>query len=214
MRVVVLGAAGQTGRLVVDGLVALGHDVRSVVRRDDQAAAAVRAGAAAFVADVAQLGPSEMAGLFEGADAAVWAAGSGYGADPEVVDGDACIAAQRAADDAGVGRWVQISSMYADRPDLGPPFLQPVLRAKNRSDVAVAGTALDWTVVRPGGLTDDIGTGQVDAGNLRTGGTVPRADLAATVVACFDAPATSRRGFDVVSGVTPIPSSLASLWRD
>jgi uncharacterized protein YbjT (DUF2867 family) len=214
MRVVVLGAAGQTGRLVVDELVALGHDVRAVVRRDEQAAAAVTSGAAAFVADIAQLGPSEMEGVFDGADGAVWAAGSGYGVDPEIVDGDACIAAQQAADAAGVGRWVQISSMYADRPDLGPPFLQPVLRAKNRSDVSVEGTALDWTVVRPGGLTDDIGTGQVDTGHLLTSGTVPRADVAATVVACFDEPATSRLGFDVVSGATPVASSLASLWRD
>jgi uncharacterized protein YbjT (DUF2867 family) len=214
MRVVVLGAAGQTGRLVVDGLVALGHDVRAVVRREDQAEAAVARGAAAFVADVAQLGPSELPELFHGADAAVWAAAAGYGADPELVDGDACIAAQQAADEAGVGRWVQISSMYADRPDLGPPFLQPVLRAKHSSDVAVEATALDWTVVRPGGLTDDVATGQVDTGHQLSGGTVCRADLAATVVACFDSPATSRLGFDVVNGVTPIDTSLASLWRD
>lgn len=210
MRVVVLGAAGQTGRLVVDGLITLGHDVRAVVRRDDQAAA-VQAGAAAFVADVAQLGPSEMAGLFDGADSAVWAAGAGYGADPEVVDGDACIAAQRAADAAGVARWVQISSMYADRPEVGPPFLQPVLRAKNRSDVAVTQTGLGWTVVRAGGLTNDIGTGQVYLGSMLDSGTVPRADVAAVALACLTTPSAARSAFDLVSGMTSVDVALAAL---
>ncbi|MGB9375625.1 MAG: NAD(P)H-binding protein [Jiangellales bacterium] len=210
MRVVVLGAAGQTGRLVVDGLVALGHDVRAVVRRDDQAEAAVARGAAAFVADVAQLGPSEMPELFHGADAAVWAAAAGYGADPELVDGDACIAAQQAADEAGVGRWVQISSMYADRPDLGPPFLQPVLRAKHRSDVAVTQTGLGWTVIRAGGMTNDIGTGQVHLGSLLDSGTVPRADVAAVALACLTTPSAACSAFDLVSGMTPVDVALAA----
>ena len=211
MRVVVLGAAGQTGRLVLDGLVAQGHDVRAVVRRDDQAAASAQAGAAPFVADLAQLGASEMAGLFEGADAGVWAAGSGYGADPEMVDGDACIAAQRAADEGGVARWVQISSMYADRPDQGPPFMQPVLRAKNRSDSAVRATGLGWTVIRAGGLTNDIGTGQVYLGDQLDSGTVPRADVAAVALACLTTPSAVCAAFDLLSGMTPVDVALAAL---
>ena len=195
----------------MDGLVAQGHDVRAVVRRDDQAAASAQAGATPFVADLAQLGPSEMAGLFDGADAGVWAAGAGYGSDPELVDGDACIAAQMAADEAGVARWVQISSMYADRPDQGSPFMQPVLRAKNRSDSAVTATGLGWTVIRPGGLTNDIGTGQVYVGDQLDSGTVPRADVAAVALACLTTPSAVCAAFDLLSGMTPVDVALAAL---
>lgn len=211
MRVLVLGAAGQTGRLVVDGLVAAGHDVHGVVRTQAQAEQVGAAGASATLADLVEVAPSEMADMLAEADAAVWAAGAGFGADPEAVDGDACIAAQQAADGAGLGRWVQVSSMYAERPEAGAPFMQAVLRAKGRSDAALAGSGLGWTIVRPGGLTNDAPIGQVDVGHDMTGGTISRGDLAATVVACVSDPGTARRAFDVVTGVTPIPEALALL---
>lgn len=211
MRVVVMGAAGQTGRLVVDGLVAAGDDVLGVVRSPQQAAALHEAGASGAVADVVQLAPTELSALLDGADAAVWAAAAGYGGDPQLVDGDACIAAQAAADAVGVARWVQISSMYADRPMQGPPFLQPVLVAKNRSDSALAGTGMGWSVVRAGGLTDDVPTGHVQLGTSLTAGTVPRADVAAVVVACLTSPAAAGRAFDLVAGMTPIEAALAQL---
>lgn len=211
MRVVVLGAAGQTGRHVVAGLVSAGHDVLGLVRSDVQAERLEHAGASASIADLTEVAPSELRSVFAEADAAVWAAGAGFGVDPETVDGDACIAAQRAADEAGVGRWVQISSMYADRPEQGPPFLQPVLRAKRRSDEAVQAGGLGWTIIRPGGLTNDSPIGQVDLGQHMTGGTIARADLAATAVLCVAEPGTARRDFDLVSGGTPIAEALASL---
>lgn len=207
----VTGAAGQTGRLVVGLLVAAGHDVLGVVRRAEQVEALTRAGARALHADLTQVAPSELRAAFAEADAVVWAAGAGYGGDPALVDGEACIHAQQAADEAGVGRWVQVSSMYADRPEHGPPFLQPVLAAKHRSDSAVQGSALGWTVVRPGGLTDDRPTGRVAVGTGLTGGLVPRGDVAAVVVACLDVPATSRRAFDLVAGEVPVREALATL---
>jgi uncharacterized protein YbjT (DUF2867 family) len=101
--------------------------------------------------------------------------------------------------------------MYADRPDVGPPFLQPVLHAKNRSDVALADSGLGWTIIRPGGLTNDRGTGRVDLGHNLAAGTVPRADVAAVVAACVDDPTTARRAFDLVSGDTPIGDALGAL---
>lgn len=213
MRVVVLGAAGQTGRLVVERLVAAGGDVLGVVRSPQQAADLHEAGASAAQADLVQVAPTELAAIFEGADAAIWAAGAGYGGDPELIDGDACIAAQQAADAAGASRWVQISSMYADRPDEGPPFMQPVLAAKNRSDTAVASTGLGWTVLRPGGLTDDVATGHVEIGTSLTSGTVPRADVAAVAAACLTSAAAACRAFDLVGGMTPIEAALAALTR-
>jgi uncharacterized protein YbjT (DUF2867 family) len=211
MRVVVFGAAGQTGRLVVDGLVGAGHDVVGVVRSPHQVAALHEAGASTTLADLTQLAPTELQSLVEGCDAAIWTAGAGFGEDPQQIDGDACIGAVLAADSAGVDRWVQVSSMYADRPESGPPLLQGVLRAKHRSDTALMSTGLEWTVVRPGGLTNDIGTGQVLLGAGLSGGTVPRADVAAVAVACLSAPSSARRAFDLVSGTTPVPTALDGL---
>lgn len=213
MRVMVVGAAGQTGRLILDGLVAAGHDVVGLVRTDDAARRVVAAGASPAVADLVEVAPSELRALLDGADAVVWAAGAGFAGDPEAVDGDACVAAQRAADEAGVSRWVQISSMFADRPDEGPPFLRPVLHAKARADGALAESGLGWTIIRPGGLTNDAPIGQVDIGTAGrpVGGTIARADVASAAVACVDDPGTARRSFDLVSGATPIPDALAFL---
>jgi uncharacterized protein YbjT (DUF2867 family) len=211
VRVVVLGAAGQTGRLVVDRLVAAGHDVLGAVRQQAQADDLHRRGASAVLTDLTQVAATEIRPVLEDADAVVWAAAAGFGNDPAAVDAEACIHVQRAADEVGVGRWVQISSMYADRPDVGPPFLQPVLHAKNRSDVALADSGLGWTIIRPGGLTNDRGTGRVDLGHNLAAGTVPRADVAAVVAACVDDPTTARRAFDLVSGDTPIGDALGAL---
>lgn len=211
MRTVVTGAAGQTGRLVVAGLVAVGHDVLGVVRRPEQAHALEEQGASAALADLTQLAPTEWRRLLDGADAVVWTAGAGFGGDPHAVDAEACVAAQQAADAAGVARWVQVSSMYADRAEEGPEFMRNVLEAKSVADASLAVTALGWTVVRPGGFTNDIGTGQVYVGQNLTGGTVPREDLAAVVVACLAEPGTARTAFDLVGGRTPVAEAVASL---
>lgn len=211
MRVAVTGAAGQTGRLVVAALVAAGHDVHGVVRRPDQVQALEQNGASVELADLTELAPTEWRRLLDEADAVVWTAGAGFGGDPHAVDAEACVAAQQAADDAGVARWVQVSSMYADRPEDGPEFMRNVLDAKGTADSSLAVTALGWTVVRPGGLTNDIGTGQVYVGQRVAGGTVPREDVAAVVVACLDEQGTARIAFDLVGGRTPVTEAVASL---
>jgi uncharacterized protein YbjT (DUF2867 family) len=210
VRVVVTGAAGQTGNLVVQRLVQAGHDVVGVVRRPDQAEALGHAGASARLGDLTQLAPTELAQLMRDVDAVVWAAGS-RGVDPALLDGDACVAAQQAADEAGVARWVQLSSMFADQPDHGPAFLQAVLAAKNVSDTAVQNSGLGWTIIRPGGLTDGEPTGLVEVGTGLRGGFVPRADVAEVAARCLEEPVTSRRAFDLVSGGSPVSAALAGL---
>ncbi len=214
MRVVVAGAAGQTGQLVVAELVAAGHDVLGIVRRPEQVAGLEHAGASARLADLTELAPTEWRALMDGVDAVVWAAGAGFGGDPQAVDGEACIAAQQAADAEGVEQWVQISSMYADRADDGPEFLRPVLRAKGTADASLTLTAMGWTVIRPGGLTNDVATGQVYVGRGLTGGMVGRADVASVAVASLTHAAANRQAFDLVSGRTPVAVALDSLAVD
>jgi uncharacterized protein YbjT (DUF2867 family) len=131
MRVAVLGAAGKVGRLVVEGLVAEGHQVVGLVRTDEQAALISGLGASAVQGDL----EGDLSEVLVGAEAAVFAAGASLGGDPERIDRDACIAAQRAAEGAGVTRWVQVSSLMADRPQEGPPFLFGFLSAKRAIEV-------------------------------------------------------------------------------
>ncbi|MGH9067561.1 MAG: NAD(P)H-binding protein [Acidimicrobiales bacterium] len=107
------------------------------------------------------------------------------------------------------GRLV-ISSMYADRPEQGPAFLRSALLAKQRSARVATTASLDWTIIHPGGLTDDPGTGRVTVDTNLRGGRVPRQDVAHVAVAALAAPATIRRAFDLVSGDTPIDESLTA----
>jgi len=207
MRVAVLGAAGKIGRLVVEGLVAEGHQVVGLVRSDEQAALVSGLGASAVQGDL----EGDLSEVLAGAQAAVFAAGASLGGDPERVDRDACIAAQRAAEAAGVTRWVQVSSLMADRPQEGPPFLFGFLSAKRASDDALAETGLAWTVVRPGGLQDTPGTGLVEAGHGLPSGVLPRADVAAAVVATLEAANTHGMAYDLISGGTPIAEAIAAL---
>ena len=70
---------------------------------------------------------------------------------------------------------------------------------------------LDWTIVRPGGLTNDPGTGRVLAGPTVPRGRIPRADVAATIAALLTTGAASRTQFELVSGDDPIDEAVAAL---
>jgi uncharacterized protein YbjT (DUF2867 family) len=90
--------------------------------------------------------------------------------------------------------------------------MRPYYEAKAEADAELMKSGLEYTVVRPGGLTDDSGTGTIDAAErLGHSGRIPREDVAATLVGCLDEPATIRRGFDLLSGETPIGEALAAL---
>lgn len=216
MLVTVLGATGKTGALVVAELLARGLPVRGVVRRPEAEDVVRSQGAEPVLADL-RSATELLAEALAGSDVVINAAAAG---DPqpglaEAVDRDGAINAVNAARQAGVPRFLQVSSLFADRPDQGPEFLHRVLRAKQISDRALADSDLEWTIVRPGGLTDDPGTGLVrlaDRLDITPGipRTIPRADVAAVTVAAIDDPSSRRRGFDLTSGKTPITTALSA----
>jgi uncharacterized protein YbjT (DUF2867 family) len=220
MRVVVFGAAGGVGSRVVRALLADGAQVLGVVRRTDAAEELVAQGAQALVLDVA-VDPVE--GVLEAGDAVVWALGARMATDgPEGsarIDRDGALRVLEAAEQAGVSRWVHVSSMLADRPELGPPMLVPFLQAKGVADARLASSDLDWTVVRPSGLGDGAGTGVISAaaqlGPADWGAPIPpqvmRDDVAEVVLACLREGLGSRRAFDVSGGTTPIAEALRDL---
>lgn len=222
MIVIVLGASGRTGSYVASHLFAAEHTVFAMVRDPDRSQAVKRLGRLAHptagpgvqpvVGDL--LGdPDRLVELFRGCDAVVNAAGgTDLVATDAVVDREGAVAAVDAAGRAGVRRFVQISSMYADRPDEGPQALQALLRAKSEADTALIRSGLDWTVIRPGGLDDSVLTGQIRAGRrLAESGSIPREDVAAVAATCLSWPTSIGLAFDVVAGKTPILEALARL---
>ncbi|GAA1528015.1 uncharacterized protein YbjT (DUF2867 family) [Agromyces terreus] len=215
MRVVIAGGHGKIAlileRLLADG----GHEPVALVRDPGHAPDVAAAGAEPFVLDLEAASVDEVAAALEGADAAVFAAGAGPGSTAErklTVDRDGAILLADAAIRARVPRIVVISAMRADDFDeASDDVFQIYLRAKSEADAAVRSTPLDWTIVRPGALTDDAPSGLVDVGSSLPGGSISRSDVAAVVAAVLTSGAGSRTQFDLISGETPVASALATL---
>jgi len=214
MNVTVLGATGRTGREIVPRLVAAGHQVRAVVRRPEQAAQVEAPGVVAVLGDVEGGEHGDLSAAFAGADAVVWSIGATHldppGHPQRIRDGG--VRAVAAAEQAGVGRWIQISSMYANRADLAPPPLVPSMREKYVVDQAVQASSLKWTIVRPGGLGEGRALDRVEIAPELPPGMVDRGDVAAVVVELL----TTGRGigaeFDLVNGATTtVAEAVAAL---
>ncbi len=106
---------------------------------------------------------------------------------------------------------MQISAIAVDQPigaDAGDVW-KAYVEAKRDADIALRGSDLDWTIIRPGGLTDDEPTGLVELAETVERAQVPRADVAAVIVAVLDEPATINRQWELVSGDTPIDDAIA-----
>jgi uncharacterized protein YbjT (DUF2867 family) len=111
-----------------------------------------------------------------------------------------------------VSRYLIVSSMGADDPAGGPESMRPYLEAKAQADDALRESGLDFTIVRPGMLTDDPGTGLVDAApSLGRRGSIPRDDVSAVLLAVLDAPSTISMTFELLSGDTPIDEAVRSV---
>jgi uncharacterized protein YbjT (DUF2867 family) len=216
MHVVIAGGHGKIA-LILEGLLsARGDSVAGLIRNPAQAADLEAAGADALVVDLEKATVDEVAGHLRGADAVVFAAGAGPGsgaARKETVDRDAAILLADAAQVAGVDRYVMVSAMAADpHATADDEVFQIYLRAKGIADEAIRSrTTLTSTIVRPGHLTDDAGTGRVAIAESTGRGAIPRADVAAVLVAVLDEPRTAGQSFDLISGETPIAEAVAAL---
>ncbi|MFE2010876.1 SDR family oxidoreductase [Streptomyces sp. NPDC059491] len=208
MRIVIAGGHGQIALRLERLLSAGGHEVAGIIRRPEQGADLREAGAEPVVLDLESASVEMVAAVLQGADAAVFAAGAGPGSDAarkDTVDRGAAVLFADAAERAGVRRYLVVSSMGADATHQGDEVFDAYLRAKGAADDAIrARTTLDWTILRPGALTDDAGTGMVRL-EARTGrGPVPRDDVAATLAELLDTPGTAGLTLELVSGSTPL----------
>ena len=216
MRVVVAGGHGKIA-LRLTGLLAARDDVVvGIVRNPDHVDDVKAAGGEAVVLDLEQASVDDVAGALGGADAVVFAAGAGPGSGvtrKDTVDRGASVLLADAAEQAGVRRFVQVSAMGLDRaddPDVNDVFAA-YLRAKAAADEDVMGReGLDWTVLRPGLLTDDPGTGRVELAEDVGGGVVTRDDVAAVLVLLLDRPETAGHVYELVGGETPVDEALGA----
>ena len=211
--IVIAGGHGQIALRLAALLSARGDGVRSLIRNPGHEAGVRATGAEPILADMEAL--DDLSDLVEGVNAVVFAAGAGPGSGAErkrTVDLGAAVKLLEGARRTGVRRYLMISSMGAGDPAAGSEAMRPYLEAKGQADAALAASDLDWTIVRPGALTDEPGTGLIDvAPSLGRRGSITRDDVAAVLVACLDERRTVRATFELLQGETPIAQALAAL---
>ena len=220
MRIVIAGAHGQIARRLGRLLTARGDTVTGIVRNPAHRADLQDDGVEPAVLDLETASVDDVAGVLAGADAVVFAAGAGPGsgaARKDTVDRAAAVLLADAAERAGVQRYLLVSSMGVDsvadggRPEGLDDVFLAYLRAKLAAEQDVlARTRLRVTVLRPGGLTDDPGTGRVELRRSVPRGSVPRDDVAAVLVALLDAGA-DEAVLELVSGTSAVEEAVASL---
>lgn len=206
--VAIAGGHGQIALRLGRLLSARGDRVRGLIRNPDHAGDLRAAGVEPVVLDLEAADVSALAAAIAGADAVVFAAGAGPGsgeARKSTMDRDGAVKLIAAAQANAIGRYVIVSSRGADANAQGDGFAA-YLRAKGEADEAVRASGLAYTIVRPGMLTSDPGSGHVRTGS--GDGEIPRDDVAATLVAVLDTPATAGRTFLLIAGETPIAEAV------
>jgi len=212
--VVVAGGHGKVALRLLRLLAERGDRARGLIRKADQALDLEAVGAEAVVCDL-EREDEDVAGAVAGADAVVFAAGAGPGSGPErkrTMDYGGAVKLIEAAKSHGISRYVIVSSMGADQPERGSDQMRPYLQAKADADAELEKSGLDYTIVRPGRLTDDPPTGRIDvAPALNRRGRISRDDVAAALVATIDAPNTVGKAFELLAGEMPIEDAVRSL---
>ncbi|WP_329195520.1 SDR family oxidoreductase [Streptomyces sp. NBC_01435] len=208
MRIVIAGGHGQIALRLERLLAARGDEAVGIIRNPDQGEDLRAAGAEPVVLDLESASVEEVAQVLRGADAAVFAAGAGPdsgAARKETVDRGAAVLFADAAERAGVRRYVVVSSMGADPDRKGDEVFDAYLRAKGAADAYVRSrSALDWTILRPGMLTNDAGKGMVLLTASTGRGPVPRDDVAAALLELLETPATAGLTLELISGNVPV----------
>ncbi len=215
-RIAVVGGHGQVAQHLLIDLRRTEHEPVALVRNPDYREELESRGAEVRLLDIEDSTADDFAAAFEGCDAVVFAAGGGPDGNLErkrTVDLEGSLKSIEGARKAGVRRFVQISAINVDEPvadDAGEVW-KAYVGAKRDSDAALRASDLDWTIIRPGRLTDDPAAGTVSLAPRLERGEVTRADVAAVVAAVIDAPHTVGQQVDLVGGDTPIPDAVAAL---
>ncbi len=215
-----IGAAGGIGRRLTSLLTEQGHRVTGMHRAGGQDAVILGAGGTPVTGDLIEDSVATLAERLAGHDAVVFSAGAhGTGAEmTSAIDGRGLKKAADAAVACGVRRFVLVSVfMDALREQPRSQGFEHYMKVKRAADIHLAGTGLDFLIVRPGDLLDDAGTGRVKAGVSIPYGAVPRDDVAAFIATTLFRPDLNRTDVELTAGDTPIDEAVAALaprpWR-
>ncbi|GAB4073799.1 SDR family oxidoreductase [Barrientosiimonas marina] len=216
MKILVVGANGQIGKHLVQSIQASGsHTARAMLRKQEQEADFKELGAETYIADL-EGEIDEITQAADDVDAVVFTAGSGpkTGKDKTImVDLDGAVKTIEAAKQAGVKRFVMISSFDTTRRAIqnAPDSFAPYVIAKHYADEHLRNAGLDYTMIHPGTLTNDAGTGKVHTGTAVDAADVPREDIANVILESLKNDASIGKEFKVIGGQTPIQDSLQQL---
>ena len=217
-RIAIVGGHGKVALQLIPILTGRGHTVVPLARKQQQLLDLAAMGTEPRELDIENSTEADFAAAFEGCDAVVFTAGGGADGNVErkqTVDLEGATKSIAGAKAAGISRLVQVSAIGVDNPvpEDAPPSWKAYVDAKRDADVALRESGLDWTIIRPGGLTDDPATGRVNLAPTVERGDVSRADVAHVVADCLDRPDTAGAQWELVAGETPIPTALETAAR-
>jgi len=211
--IAIIGGHGKIGLLASDELSTAGHTVLSVIRNPDHATDVESAGAVAVVIDIESATAEELAAAIGPVDAVIFTAGAGGGSGverKETVDHQGAVKSLDAATELGAKSFVIVSYIGADDPASGgdDPSMIAYQAAKHAADEAVRASDLDWTIVRPGGLTD-ASVGGIAVGDVT--GSTSRASVARVLALLVTETPLPKTVLNVIDGPTEIEKALSGV---
>jgi uncharacterized protein YbjT (DUF2867 family) len=210
MDVLIAGGHGQIARRLSRLLARHGHTPRGLIRNPDHVADLEADGALPVLCDLEH---DDVRPHVGGADAIVFAAGAGPGsgaARKHTMDLGGALKCIEAASELGVERFVMVSSMGTREIDPDSP-MRAYLEAKRDADQALMDSGLRWTIVRPGRLTNEPGTGRVTlAPSIGRFGDIARDDVAEVLYHVLGADNTIGGSFELLGGDEPAQAAVLS----
>ncbi|MGD2035595.1 MAG: SDR family oxidoreductase [Bacteroidales bacterium] len=208
--ILVIGANGKVGRLIIKDLVDRGKRVRGMVRSPDQVKEIERSGAEAFIGDLEK----EFTRAFEGMECVIFTAGSGSHTGPDktvLVDQQGAIKSIDISGDYDIKRYIMVSALGAKNPELRSN-IRHYYKAKRKADDYLTDSGLEYTIFRPGRLTDEEGTGKIKvSGQLTVKRTTRRADLALAIAESVDLTQTVNKIIEILDGEDDVADALSSI---
>ncbi len=208
MKITILGAHGKIAMHMHPMLVNNGHQVRGLIRKQEQSEDLKNLGVEPVICDVEK--EEDISEAVGNVDAVVFAAGAGPGSGADrkwTVDRDGAIKLIEAAKKNGIDRYVMISAMGLDEPR-GSDVFQVYQKAKAEADEALRKSGLDYTIIKPGRLTDENGTGKVSLAPKLDPGEIPREDVAAVLTNVLETPSLSGKTLDLISGNSTVEEAI------
>ncbi|MNJ40072.1 putative sugar epimerase YhfK [compost metagenome] len=214
MKVFVVGSNGQVGQHLISLLSqSQEHTVKAMVRKQEQAVAYQALGVETVIADLEGT-VEELAQAAKGSDAIIFTAGSGgkTGYDKTLlIDLDGAVKTIEAAEKAGIERFIMVSALQAQHRENWHDAIKPYYVAKHYADKILELSNLNYTIIRPGGLLNESGTGKITVAENIMSGSIPREDVASVVIAALNEEHTFRRSFDLISGEEHITTALKQI---